>query len=150
MARQYRVRPAEQTAIDPSQYVGEVELFNADGTPWAPSGGGGEALTSYATQVETLGDYPASFPSTVAEVTGLQAALDGKQPAGEYATDIELADGLAGKQAAGDYATNTDLNTGLAGKLTDASGQTSRWRGIYANEAALPAGQLGDFAITLG
>lgn len=44
---------------------------------------------------------------------------------------------------------STAQQTALDGKLTDASGQTTRWRGIYADEASLPTGVAGDFAITL-
>jgi hypothetical protein len=53
---------------------------------------------------------------TIANVTGLQTALDGKQASGSYATTTDLTNGLATKQATGDYATNTDLTNGLAGK----------------------------------
>lgn len=52
----------------------------------------------------------------ISDVTGLQTALDGKQIAGDYATNTALTNGLAGKQAAGDYATNTALTNGLAAK----------------------------------
>ncbi len=41
--------------------------------------------------------------------TAVQAALNGKQPAGDYATAAALNSGLAGKQPAGDYATKSDL-----------------------------------------
>lgn len=81
-----------------------------------------------------------------ADVDALQDELDGKQPVGEYATDVELSTGLATKaplvhthteaeitdldkytqgevdalldtkQPTGDYATNTALSTGLATK----------------------------------
>ena len=47
-----------------------------------------------------------------------------------------------------EYAFDT-AEDALATKLTDASGQTTRWRGIYAAEAELPTGVLGDFALTL-
>lgn len=52
----------------------------------------------------------------ISNVTGLQTALDGKQPTGDYATNTGLSDGLATKQNAGDYATNTALTNGLAAK----------------------------------
>lgn len=89
-------------------------------------------------------DKPDEFPPeahthTIANVDGLQDALDGKQATGDYAlksdlgayaTKKELSDGLspkadttyvdeelAKKQVAGDYATNTALTNGLAEKL---------------------------------
>ena len=46
---------------------------------------------------------------TIADVTGLQMALDGKQPVGDYATTSELVEGLNTKQPTGDYATNSSL-----------------------------------------
>ncbi len=52
----------------------------------------------------------------ISNVTGLQTALDGKQPSGDYATNTGLSNGLATKQPVGDYATNTDLTNGLASK----------------------------------
>lgn len=135
------------------QVLAKVSADDLD-TAWVDQtgGGGGEALTSYVTQVESLADYPSTFPPAahdhaIGDVTGLQTALDGKQAAGSYATDTELTDGLAGKQAVGDYATNTTVTTGLAGKVDDASGQTTRWRGLYADEGSLPTGQAGDWAI---
>lgn len=74
---------------------------------------------------------PLAHDHAVGDVTGLQAALDGKQASGSYATTTDLTTGLAGKQATGDYATNTALATGLGGKAN-----TSHSHGI----ADLPSG----------
>lgn len=82
---------------------------------------------------------PEAHTHTIANVDGLQDALDGKQATGDYAlksdldtyaTKNELSEGLspkadttyvdeelAKKQVAGDYATNTALTSGLAEKL---------------------------------
>ena len=79
-------------------------------------------------------------------MTGLQAALDGKQVKGDYATSKALTDGLAGKanashthtianvtglqaaldgkQPKGSYATTTALTDGLAGKANTAHTHT--------------------------
>lgn len=134
---------ADLTDVDETAPTdGQVLTFDSGVAKWGP-----------ATPVPAAHTHPTS------QVTGLDAALTavdgrldtlearpiidspddiGAQPAGSYATDAELADGLAGKsdtghthpisgvtglqaaldgkQASGDYATNTALTTGLAGK----------------------------------
>lgn len=109
-------------------------------------------------------DKPDEFPPeahthTIANVDGLQDALDGKQATGDYAlksdlgayaTKKELSDGLspkadttyvdeelAKKQVAGDYATNTALRSGLAEKLgktekaaSASSADSVSWEGV--------------------
>lgn len=72
--------------------------------------GGGEAVP---VEWDAVLNKPTVFPvadhnHAIADVTGLQAVLDGKQPGGDYATTGELTIGLAGKQDAGDYVENTD------------------------------------------
>lgn len=65
------------------------------------------------------GEIVSSVKGAVAwqsDISGLQSALNGKQAAGDYATNYALNSGLAGKQNAGDYATNSALSSGLAGK----------------------------------
>lgn len=52
----------------------------------------------------------------IAQVNGLQTALNGKQPVGDYATNTALTQGLASKQPTGNYATKEQLTEGLAGK----------------------------------
>lgn len=47
---------------------------------------------------------PSAHTHVIADVTGLQSALDAKQVSGDYATNTALATGLAGKQASGSYA----------------------------------------------
>lgn len=55
--------------------------------------------------------------STHRTVTDAEKSVwSGKQPAGDYATKTELANGLNTKQPTGDYATNTALAEGLATK----------------------------------
>lgn len=60
----------------------------------------------------------------VADVTGLQAALDGKQPKGSYATTTALTEGLAGKANTAHthtVANVTGLQDALNGKLSVAT-----------------------------
>lgn len=51
---------------------------------------------------DNVQNKPSTFPPSththaIADVTGLQTALDGKQPVGDYATNTALTQGLAGK-----------------------------------------------------
>lgn len=100
----------------------------------APNSAGNVSLSA-----SDVGAAPTAHTHAVADVTGLQAALDGKQAAGDYATNGALTTGLAGKantahthaiadttglqaaldakQPAGSYATSTDLTNGLATKV---------------------------------
>lgn len=65
------------------------QVVTWSGTAWVPqtpSGGGGGGVTSY----NDLTDVPSTFPPDahtheIADTTGLQASLDGKQAAGSYA-----------------------------------------------------------------
>ena len=70
---------------------------------------------------------------TISSVTGLQVALDGKQPVGDYATTSELVDGLDTKQPTGDYATNTALTSGLATKADTSSLAPVATSGAYTD-----------------
>lgn len=100
-------------------------VLDGSGNP-VTGGGGGTALTSYATQVESLNDYPAAFPP---DLTGVTPGDIGAQPAGSY-------------QAAGDYATNTALTSGLAGKVP--TSRTVAGKPLSAN-VTLASGDIGDF-----
>jgi len=71
-----------------------------------------------------LGYIPGTGSGTVTvdDVTGLQAALDSKQPVGDYATSSDLVTGLASKQPLGSYANAIHTHviadvTGLQGAL---------------------------------
>lgn len=107
-------------------------------------------LSTYATATALstglAGKANKAHTHAVADVTGLQTALDGKQVKGDYATSKDLADGLAGKanashthtianvtglqaaldgkQPKGSYATTTALTDGLAGKANTAHTHT--------------------------
>ena len=64
---------------------------------------------------------PSTFPPSahghsISEITNLQETLNGKQPAGSYATTQQLTQGLAQKQPVGSYATTEELNA-LSTKL---------------------------------
>lgn len=82
-------------------------------------------LSTYATATALstglAGKADASHMHTIANVTGLQAALDGKQPKGSYATTTALTDGLAGKANTAHthtIANVTGLQDALNGKLS--------------------------------
>lgn len=141
------------------------DVIDAEGTKVLPGGGGGgpgDPLTSYEDQIETLADYPTSFPPSshnqaISTVTGLQTILDGKQPAGSYATSADLGSAVTalgteidGKQPSGSYATTTQLTDGLATKQPSGSYATSsdlttglatkQATGDYATNTALTSG----------
>lgn len=85
-------------------------------------------LSTYATATALstglAGKANASHTHTIANVTGLQAALDGKQPKGSYATTTSLTDGLAGKANTAHthtIANVTGLQDALNGKLSVAT-----------------------------
>lgn len=81
MARaQFTVVPAD--GIVEGQAVGEVEFYNPDGTPWSGGDSGGDVAWSDVT------GKPATFPPSqhtheIADVTGLQEALDEPITAGD-------------------------------------------------------------------
>lgn len=85
-------------------------------------------LSTYATATALstglAGKANASHTHTIANVTGLQEALDGKQPKGSYATTTALTDGLAGKANTAHTHTVADvtgLQDALNGKLSVAT-----------------------------
>ena len=78
----YVVVPAE--SANPNQILGRVSFFNEDGTPWAPEGGG-DAPSSIAWDDVTgkpTTFTPAAHTHSIADIEGLQEALDGKADAG--------------------------------------------------------------------
>lgn len=104
-------RPADPAASD-----GKVMAWDNDARQWVatplPDGGGGgtsdhAALVNldYAGSGHT-GFAPSVHAHAIGDVTGLQAALDGKQPAGSYVTSGVLSA----------YALAADVTTALAGK----------------------------------
>lgn len=85
-------------------------------------------LSTYATATALstglAGKANKSHTHAVADVTGLQTALDGKQVKGDYATSKDLADGLAGKANTAHTHTVADvtgLQDALNGKLSVAT-----------------------------
>lgn len=86
----------------------------------APSGGGGSSVTW-----STLTGKPSTFPPSshshaISEVTGLDTALAGKQPAGSYATSAQGALADTASQPGHTHSTSqiTGLDTSLAAKIT--------------------------------
>lgn len=63
--------------------------------------------------VDISGKADVEHTHTIADVTDLQATLDGKQAKGDYATTSELTTGLADKAPAYTYSTN-DLTAGTS------------------------------------
>lgn len=85
-------------------------------------------LSTYATATALstglAGKANKAHTHAVADVTGLQTALDGKQPKGSYATTTALTDGLAGKANTSHthtVANVTGLQDALNGKLSVAT-----------------------------
>lgn len=85
-------------------------------------------LSTYATATALstglAGKANKAHTHDVADVTGLQTALDGKQPKGSYVTTTALTDGLAGKANTAHthtIANVTDLQDALNGKLSVAT-----------------------------
>lgn len=85
-------------------------------------------LSTYATATALstglAGKANKAHTHAVADVTGLQTALDGKQPKGSYATTTALTDGLAGKANTAHthtIANVTGLQDALNGKLSVAT-----------------------------
>lgn len=85
-------------------------------------------LSTYATATALstglAGKANKAHTHAVADVTGLQTALDGKQPKGDYATTTALTDGLAGKANTAHthtIANVTGLQDALNGKLSVAT-----------------------------
>lgn len=95
---------------------------------------------------DNVQNKPSTFPPSththaIADVTGLQTALDGKQPVGDYATKAQLTQGLAGKlDANGKAASATTADT--ATKATkDASGNVIT--STYATKSEVASGLAG-------
>lgn len=141
---------------DPRYYI-PVRSVNGHfpdetGNIFVPGGGGGvtdhgaltglgdDDHTQYHTDARGDARYaPLVHTHSISNVTGLQSALDGKQPSGSYATSTDLTNGLATKQDVGDYATNTALTNGLASKANTVHTHTiSNVTGLQAALDAKP------------
>lgn len=91
---------------------------------------------------------PATHSHTISDTTGLQAALDGKQASGSYATSSDLTTGLAGKANTSHthtIANTTGLQAALDAKGTSnltlgTSGSTAKAGDYTPPVADLPAG----------
>lgn len=112
---------------------GKVDSASAaDSVPW--SGVSGKPATF----------SPSAHAHAIADVTGLQASLDGKQPSGSYAPSVHahavsdvtgLQSALDGKQVAGSYAAATHTHTvaGVSGLQAALDGKQAA--GSYATLA---------------
>lgn len=144
---------AEQAALAAEDAVFSIEVNGVVYTPdetgkvtlVIEGGGGGAELTSYVEQVASLADYPAAFPAEdheheIADVNGLQSALDGKAQSGHnhiIAQVSGLQDALDGKQPAGDYATTVHGHT-----IEDVSGLQAALDGKQAAGSYATTAQL--------
>ena len=73
----------------------------------------GDYATNSALTSGLAGKADTSHTHTIANITNLQATLDGKQAKGDYATTSALTTGLAGKAPAYTYSTD-DLTAGAS------------------------------------
>lgn len=102
---------------------------------------------------------PSAHNHAIADVTGLQDALDGKQPAGSYAaathnhtvsqiTDLDstLAPYMKTTAADAKYATQTSLSTGLAGKVSTTGNETINGTKTFASSPIVPTPTAGTHA----
>lgn len=121
----------------PAAPVGELAPFVRTVNGEAPNSAGDVTLTPGDLGAQPAGDYATNTALTdglatkadvvhahaVADVTGLQGALDGKQAAGDYATNTDLTTGLASKSDVGHTHTIpnvTGLQAALDGKANTA------------------------------
>ena len=120
-AAQAAKEAAEQIAGEIGDPLGKTEAAN---TYLSKT----DASTTYATKTEVTtglsGKANSSHTHTIANVTGLQDALDGKQASGDYATNTALTEGLAGKANTGhthEIANVNGLQAALDGKQPSGS-----------------------------
>jgi hypothetical protein len=85
---------------------------------------------------------------TIANVTGLQTALDGKQPSGSYATSTDLTNGLATKANTAHTHTTSQV-TGLDTELDDLDNRVTTLEDAPVQDTAFLAARYGCKAITM-
>ena len=74
------VVPAEAAPENP--ILGTVSFFNEDGSPWTPEGGGEPAAVTWGDVTGKPSTFPpATHTHSIADIEGLQEALDGKADA---------------------------------------------------------------------
>lgn len=78
---------------------------------------------------------PSAHPHAIADVTGLQTALDGKQPSGDYATNDALTSGLATKLGVNDKAASAKLADSAT---TAGTANTVAWTGVSDKPSEFP------------
>jgi hypothetical protein len=107
--------------------------------------GGGTALTSYASQVQTLSDYPTTFPPNLSSVTpaAIGAVPTSRQIAGQPLTADMSVTTLKSSLGV------TQVETSLTGKQNvDTNGALTRFCGFLSAAPANP--QAGDYWFILG
>lgn len=93
-----------------------------------------------STNVTFIKNKPSTFPPSahthaIADVTGLQTALDGKQPSGDYATNDALTSGLATKLGVNDKAASAKLADSAT---TAGTANTVAWTGVSDKPSVFP------------
>ena len=115
---------------------------------------GNDIPTTYATKAEVASDLSnksdVGHGHAITNVSGLQAALDAKQPTGDYATNTALTEGLAGKSDVGHTHTSENITDwddatvsfwsterGVTGELpaSGSMGWTTIWSGVVNGDA---------------
>ena len=115
---------------------------------------GNDIPTTYATKAEVASDLSnksdVGHGHAITDVSGLQAALDAKQPTGDYATNTALTEGLAGKSDVGHTHTSENITDwddatvsfwsterGVTGELpaSGSMGWTTIWSGTVNGDA---------------
>lgn len=138
-------------AITSPSFIGNLTGTAAKATADAS---GNVISTTYATKSEVTtglsGKSDVGHGHVVADVSGLQAALDGKQPTGDYATNTALTEGLAGKSDVGHTHTSENITDwddatvsfwsterGVTGELpaSGSMGWTTIWSGLVNGDA---------------
>lgn len=134
-------------------YVSSTDARLADARAPLAHGHNVADVTGLSAAIEAAGEptiwseipgKPASFPPSahsqaISTITGLQAELNGKQPAGSYATQGDLTTGLATKSDTGHAHAISDT-AGLQDALDAASGGggSPAWENITGKPVAFP------------
>jgi hypothetical protein len=119
------------TQAEQDQIVAGAVVTTSDGGRYIYRAGAKTNLDSYVKLADLTPDWsvitnkpttftPATHQHTISETTGLQAALDGKQPTGSYATAAQGALADSASQPGHTHSTSqiTGLDTSLASKIS--------------------------------
>ena len=106
---------AAQTAQEAAQTAQKAAEGKADGlmyeNPTLSLLAGEKVVSTVEIEMPEVDSELSSTSENAIQNKAVKAALDGKQAAGDYATNTALTEGLATKQAAGDYALKSEIPT---------------------------------------